>query len=271
MQSSASRSWRTVGLLVVGMVLSACGGGSEPPAESGQGTQPAPPVTAAEPGAPAGTAGASGTASVSGTVDFEGSVPRLRPLQMDADPGCLKKHSEPVLPEFLVLGEDNLLANVFVRVKSGLPDGTYAPPAEPVVLDQRGCRYVPHVTGAVVGQKFKILNSDGLLHNVHSLAEKNPQFNRAMPASVAEAEFTFDSEEIMFRIKCDVHPWMNAFVGVVPHPYFAVTGLDGGYSLAGLPAGTYEIEAWHERLGTQTETVSIEDGETVRTDFTFVK
>ncbi len=159
--------------------------------------------------------------TVSGTVKFEGTAPKLRPLKMDADPGCAKKHSGPVMSELLVLGDGNTLGNIFIHVK-GVP-GTHSAPSEPTVMDQKGCQYVPHVMGVMVGQKFLIKNSDGLLHNVHSLAKINQAFNRAMPGAVTEAEFSFDKEELMFKIKCDVHPWMNAYVGVITHPFNDVT------------------------------------------------
>lgn len=207
--------------------------------------------------------------AVSGTVKYEGAVPKLKPLKMDADPGCMKKHSGPVQPDVLVLGDGNTLANIFVHVKSGLADKAYPAPSEPVTLDQDGCRYTPHVLGVMVGQPFKILNSDGLLHNVHALPEINKGFNRAMPGSVKEAEFKFDKAEGMFKIKCDVHPWMGAWVSVMTHPFFDVTGTDGKFEINGLPAGTYEVEVWHEKLKTRTATVTISGDETQTADFTF--
>jgi plastocyanin len=209
--------------------------------------------------------------SITGTVKYDGPIPgsAKRPLKMDADPGCAKKHSSEVMPEFLVLGDGQTLGNVFVRVKSGVPQKDYPVPSEPVVLDQHGCLYVPHVAGLMVGQTFKVLNSDGLLHNIHALPEVNKGFNRAMPANVKEAEFTFDKEEFMFKIKCDVHPWMGAYVGVLSHPYFDVTGEDGKYRIGDLPAGTYEVEVWHEKLKTQTASVTISGDETKTADFTF--
>ena len=208
-------------------------------------------------------------AEITGTVKYDGAVPKLRPLKMDADPGCLKKHSGPVQPEFLVLGEGNTLANIFVKVKSGLANKQHPTPTEPVVMDQNGCRYEPHVMGVMVDQTFKILNSDGLLHNVHSLPKVNTSFNRAMPGAVKEAEFTFSKVEPIFKVKCDVHPWMGAYVAVMDHPYFSVTGKDGKFSISGLPAGTYEIEAWHEKMKTKTMTVTVADGETKTADFSF--
>jgi len=209
--------------------------------------------------------------SISGTVKYEGPIPpsAKRPVKMDADPGCAKKHSTDVMPEFLVLGDGQTLGNVFVHIKSGAPDKQYTVPSEPVVLNQNGCKYEPHVMGVMVGQPFKILNSDGLLHNVHSLPKVNNGFNRAMPAAVKEADFEFTKEESMFKIKCDVHPWMNAWVGVMAHPYFAVSGKDGKFKIDGLPAGTYEIEVWHEKLKTQSKSVTISGDENQTADFTF--
>lgn len=203
--------------------------------------------------------------TVTGTVKFEGTAPKLRPLKMDADPGCAKKHSGPVMPEVLVLGSGNTLGNIFVRVKS--VSGSHSTPSTPVVMDQKGCKYTPHVMGVMVGQKFLIKNSDGLLHNVHSLAKVNQAFNRAMPAAVTEAEYTFDKEELMFKIKCDVHPWMAAYVGVMTHPFYDVTGSDGKFEIKGVPAGTHEIEIWHERLGTKTASVTVGDSDTKTVDF----
>jgi len=208
---------------------------------------------------------------ITGTVKYEGRIPNLRPLAMDADPACAAKHDGPVKPELLVVGSVNGLANVLVRVISGLPEGkTYPKPAQPVVMDQKGCVYTPHVMAVMVGQQFKVTNSDGLLHNVHSLSEANPPFNKAMPANVTEADYTFQKPET-FRIKCDVHPWMGSFVTVTDHPFFDVSGMDGSYTIEGLPPGTYTIEAWHEfeRFPAQTETVTIAGDETKTLDFTF--
>ena len=190
---------------------------------------------------------------------------------MDADPGCAKKHATPMKSEALVLGEGNTTANVFVQVKSGLPGDSYATPTEPVVIDQSGCRYKPHVNGVMVGQSIKILNSDGLLHNVHALPKINKTFNMAMPAGRTEAETSFDKAEEMFKIKCDVHPWMGAYIAVLNHPYFAVTGEDGKFEIGNLPAGTYEIEVWHEKLGTQSMTVDVADGGSASADFVFTR
>jgi plastocyanin len=201
---------------------------------------------------PAATAG-----TVTGTVTYVGRVPKLKPLSVAAEPACAKKHAT-VPNEVLVLGDGNTMANVLVHVVSGLPSGkTWPTPTKPVVMDQNGCQYKPHVMGVMVNQPFKILNSDGVLHNVHALPKVNQSFNMAMPPSRTEAIAKFTKAEGMFRIKCDVHPWMEAFVGVFSDPFFAVTGKDGKFTIPDLPAGTYEIEAWHEKLGTRKAKVTV--------------
>jgi plastocyanin len=208
--------------------------------------------------------------SISGTVTFAGKVPALRPLTMDADPACAKKHSGAVPNEMLVLGSGNTMGNIMVFVSKGLPAGkTWPAPKAPAVLDQKGCLYVPHVMGIMVGQTYRILNSDGILHNVHALPKINRGFNRPMPATVKEASVTFDKPEPVFQIKCDVHPWMSAYVGVFTHPFFSVTGTGGKFTISGLDPGTYELTAWHERLGTQTASVTVGANEAKTQDFKF--
>ena len=209
--------------------------------------------------------------TITGTVTFNGTPPAtLRPIAMDADPACAKKHTGPVPSEMLVLGPGQKMGNILVFVSKGLPAGkTYPAPSTPVTLDQKGCMYVPHVQGIMVGQAYKILNSDGILHNVHALPKINPGFNRPMPPTVKEASASFAKPEDTFNIKCDVHPWMSAYVTVFTHPFFSVTGTDGKFTISGLDPGTYTITAWHERLGTQTATVTVAANETKSTDFKF--
>jgi len=209
-------------------------------------------------------------ATINGTVTFDGKPPVLKPIAMDADPACAKKHSSPVANEMLLLGSGNTMGNVMVYVSKGLPTGkTWPAPSAPAVLDQKGCQYVPHVMGVAVGQTYKILNSDGVLHNVHALPKINRGFNRPMPANVKEATATFDKPEPMFQIKCDVHPWMSAYVGAFAHPFFSVTGADGKFNISGLDPGTYEITAWQERLPPQTATVTVGGSETKTQNFKF--
>jgi plastocyanin len=217
-----------------------------------------------------GPGAALAASSVTGTVTFDGKVPTLKPLAMDADPACAKKHSKPVPSEMLVLGNGNTMGNILVWVSKGLPAGkTWPAPKTPVVLDQKGCVYEPHVMGIMVGQAYRILNSDGILHNVHALPKVNRGFNRPMPAAVKESSASFDKPEAVFQIKCDVHPWMTAYVGVFTHPFFSATGTDGKFTISGLDPGTYEITAWHERLGTQTASITVAANEAKTQNFKF--
>jgi hypothetical protein len=208
--------------------------------------------------------------TITGTITFAGKPPALKPLAMDADPACAKKHTKPVPAEMLVLGGGNTMGNVLVWVSKGLPAGkTFPVPKNPVTLDQRGCVYVPHVMGIMVGQAYRILNSDGILHNIHTLPKINPSFNRAMPATLKETSTSFPKPENVFQIKCDVHPWMSAFIGVFTHPFFSATATDGKFTISGLDPGSYEITAWHERLGTQTAAVTVAANDKKTQDFKF--
>jgi len=208
--------------------------------------------------------------SVTGTVTLTGTAPKLPPIGMDADPACAKKHTSPVASERLVLGAGNTMGNIIVWVSKGVPAGkTFTAPTTPVTLDQNGCQYKPHVQGIMVGQAYKILNSDGVLHNVHSLPKVNPQFNKPMPPTLKETTTTFAKPEPIFQIKCDVHPWMTAYIGVFTNPYYAVTAADGKFTISGLDPGTYEISAYHEVLGTQTASVTVPATGSKTQDFKF--
>lgn len=209
--------------------------------------------------------------TVTGTVTFDGKVPTLRPLAMEADPVCAKKHAgKPVPNEMLVLGNGNTMGNIMVWVSKGVPAGKSWPaPKDPVTIDQNGCQYKPHVMGIMVGQTYKILNSDGVLHNIHTLPKANASYNKGMPGTMKEATTTFNKPEPVFPVKCDVHPWMQAYVGVFTHPFFSVTGADGKFTISGLEPGTYEITAWHERLGTQTASVTVGASDTKTQNFKF--
>jgi plastocyanin len=215
-----------------------------------------------------GVAGAA--SSITGVVTFDGKAPALKPLAMDADPACAKKHSTPVASEMLILGSGSTMANIMVYVSKGLPAGkTYPAPKTPVVFDQTGCQYKPHVIGVMAGQPYRILNSDGIVHNVHALPKINTPFNKPMPATVKETTVTFEKPEANFQVKCDVHPWMTAYVGVFNHPFFSVTAADGKFTISGLDPGTYEITAWHERLGTQTASITVGANDKKSQDFKF--
>jgi plastocyanin len=215
-----------------------------------------------------GAAGAAHAGTVTGKVTYDDKVPTLRPLDMAADPACQAKHTTPVYPDVLVLGDGNTLANVFVAVKNP-PAGSHPAPKTPVVIDQHGCEYRPHVVGLLAGQPLVFKNSDGILHNVHGLPKVNNEFNLGMPATVTTKETVLNKPEPVFPVKCDVHPWMRAYAAVMTHPFFAVTGKDGKFSIKDLPAGTYEVEAWHEKLGTQTASVTVGASDAKSVDFSF--
>jgi len=200
-------------------------------------------------------------------VAFQGQAPAAESVRMNTDAACgaASAPSDAVL----VSGSGDL-QNVFVYVKNGLdPSYGFDPPAEPVVLSQQGCRYLPRVFGVRTGQTIDVVNDDQTMHNVHPLPKANAESNRSTPVKGTHAKFTFTAPETMIRFTCNVHAWMNAYAGVVPHPFFAVTGPDGTFELKGLPPGTYTIEAWHERFGTQTQTVTIADRQVQTISFTF--
>jgi plastocyanin len=243
-------------MLAAGVMASACGGGPENSAPA----TPAAPVT--NPVDPA-TAG-----NVAGKVSFEGTAPAPAAVRMDSDPNCKPQGSGGV-DESVVVGTDGALQNVFVYVKDGLGNLRFPVPTTPAILDQRGCVYTPHVVGVQLGQPLEIVNSDPTLHNVHAIPAANQEFNTGQPIQGMKTAHTFSTKEVMVPFKCDVHGWMRAYVGVLDHPYFAVTGPDGTFSLAGLPPGTYTVEAWHETLGTQTQTVTIGEKESKDVAFSF--
>lgn len=243
---------------VTAMVLlatsAACGGGA--PAATVGPPPGAKPVDLAKAGA------------VAGRVLVEGAVPVNAPIRMSADPFCTRANQGGAAFESVV-SESGGLGNVFVYIKDGLGSYWVDVPKAPVTLDQNGCRYAPHVLGVRAGQVLQISNSDDTMHNVHALASVNGDFNFGQPIKGQTNEKTFNSPEVMVTFKCDVHSWMNAYVGVVNHPYFAVSAKSGGFELKNVPAGTYTIEAWHEKLGTQTQTVTLAEKESKQISFTF--
>lgn len=209
---------------------------------------------------------------ITGTVKWLGAVPAMKPISMDADEDCAALNQpQPARYESLVLGDHQHMANVFIRLKSGFAEKEYPPPEAPAVLNQKGCVYVPHVLGLMVNQALSIRNSDGILHNVKTRSRKNRPFNMGMPKDKLEASKTFSKAEHIFAVKCNVHSWMTAYIGVLSHPFFDVTDRDGEFSITGLDPGTYELEAWHEKLGTQTRTVTIAADESVGVDFIFAQ
>lgn len=262
-------------LALLVLTTAACGPSEEEPAAPAEGDEAAAPAQEAEatPDRPEKGEGAAavaslqeGDATITGTVTFAGEPPNLPTLDMAADPDCAGMHDEPVRAETLVLGEGNTMGNIFLQVKDTFAQEDYTPPSVPVVIDQTGCLYDPHVVGVLAGQPLQFWNSDGILHNVHGTPKNNREFNLGMPGSRTETSVTLNEPELYVPVKCDVHPWMSAYVAVMTHPYFDVTQPDGQFEIT-VPAGTYTIEAWHERLGTRTQEVTVAAGETASVDF----
>lgn len=256
---SRIRTWIHCSTLPAVLFVLACGGDAgEEAGEAGA-------------GAPAGDAvqvDAATAGSVTGTVSFEGDPPAGEPIDMAEEPTCAEKHDEPPMRMPVVVGDDGGLQNVFVRVSQGLPEGSWPTPTDDVELDQNGCVYEPHVLGVQTGQTLTIRNSDGLLHNINARPSNQRGFNVSQPTDMT-TDRTFAQPEIMIPVECDVHGWMQAYIGVQDHPYFAVTGEDGSFEIDNLPPGDYTIEAWHEEYGTQTQQVTVAESGEATADFTY--
>lgn len=237
----------------------------ETPAEEGAGEET--PVEEAESGDQ--TAAPSGDfTGVRGVAVFEGDPPRRRAIQMSADPGCEALHDKPVGTENVLVTSDGQIKNVFVYVKNGGALGDFSPPETAEKLDQVGCKYTPHLLGVQANQPIDIINSDPLMHNIHGLAKVNSEFNFGQPTP-GTRQHIFRRAEKEITIKCDIHPWMAAYVFVLDHPFFAITGDTGSYSIPDLPAGEHTIVAWHETFGEKEMTVTVPDGAGATADFTF--
>ena len=245
------------------LFLSSCGGGGTT-SEANKEAAP-PPAASSAPAVDEASA-----ATVAGKVSFEGTKPAMRALSMDATPACARQHSTAVRSEEVIVGDAGGLKNAFVYVKGGLPDGRQWPaPAEAARLDQKGCMYVPHVLAVMVGQEIEITNSDPTNHNIHPLPKVNREWNESQSPGSEPKRKSFPREEIMMPVKCNVHPWMRTYINVVSHPFFAVSGDDGSFTIKGLPPGEYTLEAVHEKLGTQEFKVKVGAKETGKADFTF--
>ena len=207
--------------------------------------------------------------AISGRIAFKGQPPAMPVIDMSSNPNCEREHHSPQKAEIVVVNPNATLRNVFVWIKSGLPDARWPPPAQPAQLDQTGCMYEPHVLGIMEGQALEILNSDPVNHNVHAESRINPPWNESQPPRAEHKVKYFESEEILFPMTCSVHPWMRSYIAVSPHPFFAVTGDDGSFTLKGVPPGTYTIEAIHEKYGKKESTVTLAARGTANVDFEY--
>lgn len=228
------------------------------------------PVEISAPSPSAKTMDAASAGSVKGKILFEGTAPEPKQVSVKGNPECAALHQGGMIASEELVVTNGVLQNVFVYVKQGLEGYSFTPPAEAHTVENKQCVYVPHVSGAMVGQSVVFLNQDSTLHNVHSYPKNSKGFNLGLPLVGMKQTKKFDAPEVMVPLKCDVHPWMLGYVGILSHPYFQVSAPDGTFELKGLPAGEYIIEAWHEKLGAQSQTVRIEPQGTKEIEFKFV-
>jgi plastocyanin len=224
------------------------------------------PASSRGPAAPDDTAN---NAEVIGKVTFLGSARAEAAINMSADPACSKLHAKPATSEDLVLGPENGLANVLVFVSEGLGNRSFAAPTQAAVLDQKGCLYRPHVLALMAGQKLLVENDDPTSHNIHPIPTNNREWNKAQVPGVPPIEATFAREEVAIPVKCNIHPWMRGYIAVFKHPYFAVTAQDGAFVLKDLPPGDYTVTAWHEKLGTLAQKVTVTPNHAAEVTFIF--
>src|SRR5947208_4189796 len=212
--------------------------------------------------------GQANTGTIKGHVHLSGKLPGNPIIRMGMDPMCSKINAgKRILQEYVVATVDGSLANVFVRLQGNVPQTPIS--TQPVSIDQRGCVYAPRVVGVRAGQVLQIKNSDALMHNVHGLSGKDNSFNVGQPAAGMVYQWKAKNEEIMVHLKCDIHNWMNAYIGVVSNPYFAVSDTMGTFQIDKVPPGTYTLQAWHERFGALTKTITVKAGAATTVDFTY--
>lgn len=254
------RKLLSVMALVPLLTAVACGGGEDASA----------PAAAPEPSAPAASApDLSNAGSINGTITFTGDAPAAQEVSLAADPFCQTAHSDGLTSNAVMVDANGGLMNVVVHVSGGLGNYSFDVPTEAVLLDQNGCAYNPHVIALRTDQQLKIRNSDDTLHNVNVQPANNQAFNAGQPIAGMERDEVFANAEMFIPARCDVHPWMGAFISVFDHPYFGVSGADGAFSLDQLPPGEYVIEAQHETLGTQTQTVTVAPNEATEISISF--
>jgi plastocyanin len=217
---------------------------------------------------PANDGPAPGTGTVKGSVKFVGSRPTPAHISMNADPTCAKVHPGGVTAEDVLATPDGGLQNVVVFISEGLGDRTFDPPSQPATVEQKGCMYAPHVIAVRANQELDFVNNDPTTHNLHPVPTNNREWNRAQ-APGTRVDATFAREEIAIPMKCNVHPWMRSYIAVFKHPFYSVTDKGGSFELKNLPPGNYTVQAWHEKLGTSTQKVSVGPGDTKELQFVF--
>jgi hypothetical protein len=256
-------------LFAVTLVV-ACGKGREAASHEDEGEddeQPAAAASATSAAPAAAPVVSADAATINGLVKFEGTPAKPPALQMSADPFCQSQHAAPVTDEEVVVGPAGELANVILWIKNA---PSAPPPQTAALLDQKGCRYIPHVQAIQVNQPLQIRNDDNTLHNVHAMPSVNSQFNEGQPVQGMVSTKKFDKPEpAPFKVKCDVHGWMKSYMIVLPHPYHGVSAMNGAYTIPNLPPGNYTIVAWHEKFGQQEQNITVAPKEQKQVNFTF--
>lgn len=251
------RNYQAIAFTILLAATAGCG------SDSSKSAQPASPAAAPD----AKKVDPGTAAKIRGKVVFEGTPPANAAINVSSDPAC--GDGKGLTTESILVDQGGL-QNVFVYVKDGLGNKyIFDTPTEPVKLDQKGCHYEPHVVGLRTTQPLEVINSDNTMHNVHGMPETNREFNQGQPVQGMKNSVTFTAPEVLIPFKCDVHSWMHAFVGVVSHPYYAVSGAEGKFELRTIPPGTYTIEAVHEKLGRQTQSVTLDEKDSKEITFTF--
>jgi hypothetical protein len=205
------------------------------------------------------------TSTITGVISFHGDAPKPEKIDMSQDPACVLGTEPNFSQSFAV--DQGKLQNVYIYIKDGLGNRIFATPSEPAILDQHGCRYVPHVMGIMVNQKLRILNSDLAMHNIHTASETNRAWNISQSPKGDAIEQTFTHPEMMIPVKCNQHPWMKMYLNVSANPFFAVSAKDGSFEIKGLPPGEYTIAAVHERMGEKTQKITVGPKEIKKVDF----
>ena len=257
--------WKLAKVLAAVLIAARCGG-TKPP-ETKEAAKPA-----AEPAKPVEYfhVDPATAATVHGRIVFKGAKPVRKAISMEAEAGCQKAHAgHPAYDEPVMVGKGGGLANAFVYIRAGLEGKTFESAKEPVNLDQSGCLFVPRVIGVRAAQPLDVRNSDAVSHNIHPMPKNNYEWNEQQGPHSGPAEHKFARREVMIPVKCNVHSWMHAYIGVVEHPYFTVTSADGSFEWPNVPPGDYTVAVWHETLGEQTRQVHVAASARALVDFTY--
>jgi len=250
--------WMFAAAAALAVAMMSCGGKEQ--------TSETPAATANPSGKPVDTATAG---TVTGMIKLDGTPQKPRNINMAAEPNCAKEHSTPAQTEDVVPGDGGTLQNVVVYLKGDFSQYSFPPATTPTSIDQKGCQYHPHVLALMTGAPLQVVNSDQTTHNIHPVPKDNREWNESQPPGATPINQSFARPEVAIPVKCNVHPWMKAYIAVFNNPYYQVTGKDGSFSLKNVPPGTYSVTAWHELYGSSEQSVTIGPSESKSVTITF--